>query len=503
MERDGHHASSGRAGNADEIAPIVASADKASSFEAGPPSAKCENNSSSRRSRLLKMADAFVVLFSCTIFVLTFTVFTPLVPLVAEEKQANAVVRGTAVGLVYTVTLMTAVLVSPVLAKEIPRAGPRLVFVLGGVLLAGCGFLMGFLDQIQSWTQFIVIIYFIGMVQGVAWAGSVDAGLCLLLAFFPTSPGAVMAATEISLGLAFAGGTALGGILWHFGGNRLLLSGIAAGLLASAAVILCSIMAFLSGRSSSYKEDIKQQTPAASTTNPVFWDYLRHPMNILSLLLIFVSQTVQSFSYPVLSPYLKHRFHVHDSLLGFGVTANNGAYSLGSLIIGHVVDRYGPRRFVVLGFLVAVVGSFLLGPPDFFGITPSLGSLFVGLVVQGLGCSWVIVPMLALNLERMPGHFSISSRAAMIGTSQRAAVCLGVAAGAVISGKLTPVIGYPNLSMITVTALLVSLVVFLIASLCEKDGPLPVCLRSWLGFGRSPSQQDKAQPETIPLTEVN
>lgn len=153
-------------------------------------------------------------------------------------------------------------------------------------------------------------------------------------------------------------------------------------------------------------------------------------------------------------------------------------YAPMQLVVGLLLDRYGPRRFVVPAILVVSVGIAL------FAASPSLLLGGLGRFLTGLGASFGFVSGLYVV-----GHWFAPKRFAVLSGAVNALGMLGTAIGAVALTTAIESVGWRPIFFATALA---GLALFMVALLFLRDvgdttktsQPLLAPLRTVIGDGR-------------------
>lgn len=104
----------------------------------------------------------------------------------------------------------------------------------------------------------------------------------------------------------------------------------------------------------------------------------------------------------VMTTQLKHFYHIHDGALGTLSAYYYYIYTPMQLVAGALMDRYGPRRLLMIATLCCVIGSVL------FAATPYLLLAEVGRFLIGFGSAFAFVGVLKLATIWLPRrHFAI------------------------------------------------------------------------------------------------
>src|SRR5580692_7701277 len=157
--------------------------------------------------------------------------------------------------------------------------------------------------------------------------------------------------------------------------------------------------------------------------------------SILGSSLAFIDGSVVNVALPALA----HGLHADPSHLSWAINAY--LLPLGALILlgGSLGDRFGRRRFFLLGLLVFASASMLCA------LAPTFAWLLAGRGAQGIGAALLMPNSLAI----LGGAFSGEERGRAIGTWAAVGAMSGVV-GPVVGGWLIDVVGWRCVFMINI-----------------------------------------------------
>ncbi len=101
----------------------------------------------------------------------------------------------------------------------------------------------------------------------------------------------------------------------------------------------------------------------------------------------------------VMTTELKSFFHIQDGALGSLSAYYYYIYTPMQLVVGLLMDRYGPRRLLTVATLSCVIGSIL------FASTPILFVAEMGRLLIGFGSAFAFVGVLKLATIWLPGRY--------------------------------------------------------------------------------------------------
>jgi MFS family permease len=139
------------------------------------------------------------------------------------------------------------------------------------------------------------------------------------------------------------------------------------------------------------------------------------------------------------------------------VTAYYGSITLGRILVGFVVDRFGNRILVRAGIALALVGAAA------FAFSPSLSGMAIGLVLTGLG----FAPVYPGLIHEVPRRFAPEAVQSVIGR-QVSGAYIGMATLPPLAGAIAQV------SLESITHVVILIVLLLIASVLWLDRLTPL-----------------------------
>ncbi len=397
----------------------------------------------SRRDKLV-----FICLGLNNVFVsICFAVMSPFFPTVAAQKSPDYIApipptagtgapvtsspdetTSTLIGLVFTVATVFDFIFSPLVGKELPNVGPKLVFILGCSLVSGVTILFGFVEQINHWETFLAICYALRAVQGVGTACMFTASFTILAGAFPKSVGVVTGVLEVFSGVGFMIGPAIGGGLYAKGGFRLPFW--VTGLALALSTLLVAVV--LPAARHKKEERVSLMT------------ILKQPRTWLMIPTALFSASSLGFLDPSLGPFLNGQFHLSPSKIGLVFLIAPGVYAVLAPLVGYVGDTFTTLPLIPSGLLVTGIAYQLFGPTPVLPLKPALWRTSVGLATMGAGIALSLVPTGADMLVTMRGagyQDSLPLHSA-IGGVMGASFSLGEGLGPSLGGLLNGAVGF-------------------------------------------------------------
>ena len=379
------------------------------------------------------------LLFAClaanNVFVcMCLSIMAPIFPLEVRKMYPTRVHgSGMIIGLIFSSATLTEFFFSPIVAREVPKIGPKRTLVLGALVVAGVACLFSFVSQMYDWPTFLGFCFTLRLTQGFGTAMVFTSSFTLLAGIYPEKVAMMTGLLEMFNGLGFLIGPALGGVLYQFGGFMVPFMTNGCVLLLGA----LSILVILPNTS------LPEEEGGGNGGAPVtMWTVLGVLRNVLLLVTITISIGTFTFMDPTMGPYLRWVWHLRPAAIGATFLLFSGSYSILGPITGFLSDKYhtiGRKLFIPLGLLVSSIGCQLIGPETVFGMHPSLASVLCGATMIGLGAGFSVVPVSAdvLSTTKDLGFGDSMELHSAVGGVTGSAVSLGVFVGPLFGGLLT------------------------------------------------------------------
>jgi MFS family permease len=324
------------------------------------------------------------VLWFATLFIsAAYSMIAPFFPREAQKKGCSLFV----VGLVISASPFCVFITSPLFGYLLPKLGIKFSILSGMFLVGGAFVLLGFLQDMPYGWVFITFAVLLRMTEGVGSALSFTAIYTLLPELFPNRVGLVTGLFELGSGLGYAIGAPIGGLLYTVGG--FLLPFVSVG---SIVLIMIPPVFLLFRNTSCHSKVLSLRVMLKLSSNFVF---------LLLLIGQVVCLTALGFLNPTLQPFLHEQFGLNELQVGLVFIGVPMMYMLLALVFGGLADQFGPRGFIICGFIVSGVAFFLVGPAHFI-TTPRLWITIAAFVLMGAGLAPAFIPTYAdlLNIAK-------------------------------------------------------------------------------------------------------
>lgn len=386
----------------------------------------------------LRKAVVFVVIGMNALFVMIcLSIMIPFFPTEAAEKDPNpdSVAGLTAIGFIFSITAFMEFLTAPFVGKVLPTSGPKIIVVLGGVLVGGVIIMFAFVDRIDDWITFLVICYALRAVQGVGTAFNITASFALLVGVFPKSISLVSGLLRAFAGVGLVIGPALSGFIYDEHGFALPFLVYGGIMLASALAVLFALPGEVDAGEDKKSSDILKST-------------VKLPWAILWLAFSLVVGAAVGLLEPALSPYLREEFKISPSQVGLVFLLHSVIFVIAAPITGFVGDRWLRAKYLaMIGAVLQGVGLLFLGPVQVFGfIEPALWKSVVCMAIIGGGSGMSQTAFAPGMLEAMyeAGFEDSVELHGTVAGMLTAFFSLGIAVGPTVGNAATGAFGFPD-----------------------------------------------------------
>ncbi|XP_071804650.1 MFS-type transporter SLC18B1-like isoform X2 [Asterias amurensis] len=355
---------------------------------------------------------------------MSFSILAAFFPIEAEAKGMSQSV----IGFVFTAYSLASSIGSPICGKFLPVVGARFMFIAGSFLAGGSNMMFGLVGDMPTLATFTAFCFLLRVVEGLGLAASFTSASAILAHTFPDDKGTVVSVNEVMVGIGFAAGPAIGGLLYQAGGFRLPFF-ICGGFDLLVVVINVAIMpqyACESRNTGSFKKVL---------TLPAMW---------LALGVSLIVNSTYGFMDPTLALHLEElQFDVVEISCMFGLFG--GSYAIASIFWGYIADKKKNTRILIsIGSFGCAMFFFFLGPSPLLNINPHKYIIVASIVIGAVSMAMVAMPTLVdmfitsqwYGLPQGLGDMGVISGLWLSSTS------IGVTVGAPMGGLLTDHLGF-------------------------------------------------------------
>lgn len=301
----------------------------------------------------------------------------PFFPKEAEDKGATP----TEYGLVFGVYELAIIFTSPIVGKLVGRSPPKLWIQFGLLLTGLTTIIFGFLDRVSDGKCFIILAFFIRILEGIGAASFTTPSYTATAEEFPNDQATILSLLETSFGLGLICGPTLGGWLYEIGDYTLPFFALGCFL------IFGSFLNF----TICYGQDTSIHDPKERQAG--YLKILLSPGIILDSLCVITSLTFIGFNAATLEPHLR-QFDLSVMTVGSIFVITGTIYAVTTPIWGKLCKNFDTRVLCFAGCLLCLAGFIMIGPLPTIDAEPSLALISSALVLIGLGTGVKLVAAL-------------------------------------------------------------------------------------------------------------
>jgi MFS family permease len=329
----------------------------------------------------------------------------PVLPGFVRDQHAAS---NFMVGLIVTLTALTALLIRPIAGGLADRHGHRQVMQVGAIIIAVGGVL--YLLPLG-----LTGLIFIRLLLGIGEAALFTAGAVWTVSLAPHNRrGQLIGLYGVSMWGGISAGTFLGAVLQHFGYNAVWIFNAAAGLVAFGLI-----------------SSVRQGAQPARSGK-------RMGLTLRPALTPGIALMLASAGYAGLAAFVV--LHLRARGIDSGVVvlgAFSAVYAGTRLFIGHLPDKLGPRKVAGWFGIGEAVGLLIIA------VAPNLPIAVLGSLVMGVGFS-LVHPSLALMVMNRADK---SEQGAAIG-AYTSFWDLGLFVWGPLTGVIASGLGYPGVFVV-------------------------------------------------------
>lgn len=329
------------------------------------------------QNRISRMSPLLLIFLTILIDLIGFGIVIPILPLYAESSKFNA--SPSVIGWLMGCYSLAQLIFTPILGRWSDRIGRRPVLLLS-MLGTSLGFLaMGLADSL--WLLFVARIF-----DGIT-GGNISTAQAYIADVTPPEERARgMGLIGAGFGLGFILGPAIGGELSHFGLNAPFYFAAALALFNVISIYFLLPESLTPERRAQFRESAQASSRFHELTEAL------HRPELRMLVLIYFVLTLAFATYqPTFSLFARERYGYSPQQVGrlfvyFGLIA---AVVQGGLI-GRLTKQFGEKRLLIVGLLVMLISSALVG--EVVSTTHLL--IVVGLLTIGSALTSSLLPAL-------------------------------------------------------------------------------------------------------------
>ena len=373
------------------------------------------------------------------------SLYFPEYPTLAESKGVSSAEVGLVLGLYPFISF----LIFPAVGYIMMFADKKVTIVANGFLAFGVLSLYGFIEVMDRLTFEIYSLLF-PILIGISQSFITIAIFMILWGLLPNNRTFLVA---ISAGYFL--GPAIGGVLSDSIGflyMYFLISSIGLCFIF-VVIILFSITPI----------NITEPKKGRRTKLPILV-ILSRPIIVAQILILFFTSFFYTFNLPILGPYLRERYDVGSSTIGFIMMVSEVVYIVTSIIIGLLIDGgycIYLKTLSSLGISVLGIGLFFYPPSSL--VFPEKGDLlhftYIGSILVGIGGAVGVIPTSVFAIEQavecLPDEDGLEG---LVEGLLQGAWYLGEALGPLAGGVLIEWYSFDTLfSGVSLSAILVSI----------------------------------------------
>ena len=348
------------------------------------------------------------------------SVLTPFLPLELAKCGGSEL----DIGLVFSAYPAANLLAVPLATWLCARVGRGAAFVIGAVLEASLGILLGYAHLMLPKASLPASYLLIRIGQGVGASNAYTALMAWASLRFRRRLAAVLGIQEAVYGIAFMLGPPIGGILYRVGGMALPMVLFGVLVLASLPGVFLS----MTGIQGLGEEEGEGEGDAGEGAGGGGGDLavsdLVNLSTVNSSVVTIVAAIGFSFIYPVAAPHFQKVLKPEITPVGIGLLLCIPAflYAILSPVSGMVSERCGFKRVMFVGMVTLSASYFLLGPfqvlEDLLSIEPFTREMWMcqvlALVLLGVGAAFAFVPALP-DMQKSVDRFGPRASEAIAG----------------------------------------------------------------------------------------
>ncbi|KAL9988687.1 hypothetical protein ACROYT_G003161 [Oculina patagonica] len=374
----------------------------------------------------------------CLVPILSFGALSMIASFFSQEAKVRGV-STTVVGLIFATYPFMVFIFAPICGLLIAKYGPNRVLLLG-MFVGGTSLItFNFCAWISSATEFVVLSFLLRATSAFGAAASNTAVMSIVIEEFPDRLGMASGFAEISVGVGFFLGPALGGGLYTVGGFQLPFVVFGCSTIAAIPFLFCvlSPCGVHSG-----------ETPDQEKASFPIIEALKIPAVLMIAVCLTTAGISEGYLDPILGLHLEEIMNLNATQIGLVFLVFAVVYTLVTPLAGWIGDKTQCNRWLtVSGYIGFAFGSFLLGPASFLAFfLPAEKVWFVclSMAIMGFSHGVLFVQLMPdlMKITRDKGMSDNSATRGMISSILVGMVNLGATIGPTLAGIIDEHIGF-------------------------------------------------------------
>jgi len=358
-----------------------------------------------------------------------YSVLAAFFPQEAEKKGLSE----DAVGIVFASFAAVIFLCSPMAGGWMTHYGKVWVYITGIVLVSASTILFAGATMMPDGSLFGSYCLIMRLLQGVGSAMEETAAYAIIADLDPENISFYLGITEISTGLGYMVGPALGGWLYSIGGFTMPFLVLGTLLLPTAAIIYFHVPA----------EMFRVNKELDGKTELTIRALMRNPQVMIIAIASMLANSDYAFLEPTLGDHATaNKVATSPDSIGMLFSIASVTYTLSCPLIGILANRsrLGPRRVIVTGLVLQLVGFLLIGPSPILRIGESVAmpQMAAALVLFGLGESMSMTPVMddMMSSCGASADTSVNALSSLMASSFSLGQMIGPLLGSAITARL-------------------------------------------------------------------
>ncbi|XP_072041908.1 MFS-type transporter SLC18B1-like [Amphiura filiformis] len=407
----------------------ASSASSAKEFPSAPSTQRGEEEEqplSGRRRRLAFLVE-MVLIFA---LYLPFALLAPFYPPKAKDKGLSPF----QVGLLLALFAGVASLFSILIGQFLSHIGPKFAFVAGAFLVGGSSILMAPQVQLTSEVEFFWFTLATLFVWAIGHAAANTSCTAMISYNFPGNEAILFGIMESFIGLGFLLGGPIGSGFYRVGGYSLPF------YVFGGFLVLLVVLNFFTVPS--YNARPREKTSVL--------ELLRIPSVWTTCLALTITFGILGIITVGLAVHLTDTFEVKDAYAGFFWVLSGVFKTVSSTLIGTLTNKLvetnsaAARLILIVGQILGCITLLFIGPSQTLHLPDKLALVCIGLALEGIVKSCVIVPSLVdvtvtARWSGLPDNFATQS---IIAGLFWGAFSFGTFLGPLIGGALIHQFGF-------------------------------------------------------------